>query len=382
MNTKIQPLRKIAVITGSRAEYWLLRPLISKLKASNMLCLMVTGEHLKGPGLEKIKNDQFKVEQTVECLSLDDSYLAMTKAIARGIANFADAFNEHKPDIIVLLGDRYETFAAATAAFTLKIPIAHIHGGELTHGALDDGFRHAISKLANLHFTSHDIYKSRLMRMGADPASVHMVGAIGLDNLFQFKPNSECEFFANYPSLRKNNYFLLTLHSTTRSRESSEIQAEQVCDALNKFPDYQIVITQSNCDPDGILLNKIWSQWADKEKRVHFIPILGDDYLHIAYFSKLVIGNSSSGILEIPYLNRPVLNIGDRQKGRVFPRGVYQADFNAESIIKIINEILTSYSDSEKLYGMPGEISAAIATTLESVPLESLIYGKFYDANE
>ena len=342
--------------------------------------LFVTGEHLLGPGLEKIKTDKFEIKQQVQCLSEDDSYLAMAQAISNGISNFAHAFNQHKPDIVVLLGDRYETFAAAAAAYSLKIPIAHIHGGEVTHGALDDGFRHTISKMSSLHFVCHDVYKNRLINMGEDPDSIYNVGAIGLDNMFEFKPNKNGLAFNEHPFLKTDKYFLLTLHSSTLSTESAENQADELINALKHFPEYKIVATQSNRDPDGLSLNKKWTEWAAKDKNVTFIPILGDDYLHVAHYSELVIGNSSSGVLEIPYLDRPVINIGTRQDGRIFPKGVFCTDFKATDIVDKISLALTRHEKSEKIYGTPGCISEEIYKILSNISTENLIYKKFYDA--
>lgn len=373
-------MNKIALITGSRAEYWLLRPLMLRLKDLQSFMLFVTGEHLLGPGLEKIKTDKFDVKEQIKCLSDGDSYLAMAQAISSGISNFSHAFNQHNPDIIVLLGDRYETFAAAAAAYSLKIPIAHIHGGEVTHGALDDGFRHAISKMSALHFVCHDEYRNRLIRMGENPDNIYNVGAIGLDNLFEFEPNKDGLIFNEHPFLKTDKYFLLTLHSSTLSAESAESQADELISALSRFPEYKIVVTQSNRDPDGILLNNKWLEWTAKNKNVTFIPILGDDYLHVASYSELVIGNSSSGILEIPYLGRPVINIGTRQDGRIFPKGVFCTSFSAVDIVDTIKYALTTYEKSGKIYGTPGSISEKIYRVLSSISTENLIYKRFYDA--
>lgn len=373
-------MNKIALVTGARAEYWLLRPLILKFQNLPSFKLFVTGEHLLGPGLEKIKADNLDIAERIECLSENDSYLAMAQAISRGINNFARVFAKYEPNIIILLGDRYEIFAAASAAYSLKIPIAHVHGGEVTHGALDDGFRHTISKMSALHFVSHDTYRSRLIKMGENPLNVHTVGAIGLDNIFKFEPNKDCIFFNKYPLLKANKYFLLTLHSSTLSGESTETQASEVIKALNMFSDYRIVITQSNRDPDGILLNKKWVEWEEKSKNIIFVPILGDDYLHAAYYSQLVIGNSSSGVLEIPYLDRPVINIGTRQNGRIFPKGVFCTDFNTTNIVNAINCALNNYASSEKVYGIPGHVSESIYNIVSNVSTQPLIYKKFYDA--
>lgn len=365
-------MRKIAAVTGSRAEYWLLRPLLVQLKQAGYLKLLVTGEHLIGPGLNKIREDGFDVYQEIECLS-QDTYLSLVQAIATGQNNFAEAFSTLQPDIIILLGDRYEIFAAAVAAYSLKIPIAHIHGGEITHGALDDGYRHAISKLSHIHFVSHEEYKNRLLRMGEMPEKIYTVGAIGLDHL-----NNITISTPDSPS----NYFLMTLHSSTLGIESPEQQADIVIKALEDFPKYHIIVTQSNSDPGGKILNQKWLNWQRNNLNVTFVDTFGDAYLKIAALSQMVIGNSSSGILEIPYLNRPVLNLGIRQEGRIMPRGVYHAPFEVDTIKQSVQYILENYQGSSKIYGEPGTISDKIFKIITKISLDSLIHKRFFDANE
>jgi UDP-hydrolysing UDP-N-acetyl-D-glucosamine 2-epimerase len=373
-------MRKVAVITSSRADYFLLKPLISQLQKSDNLILLASGEHLIGPGMDKIQNDQFCSVQAVECLPKDDSFLEMTKAIARGVNNFSEVFEQSQQDITLLLGDRFEIFAAATASYALKIPIAHIHGGEVTHGALDDGFRHAISKMANLHFVSHEQYRNRLLRMGEMPERVYTVGAIGLDNIniSQYKDNES--FFKKYSFLENKDYFLFTLHASTLCEEDIETQVAAVIQALDSFnKDFNILVTQSNRDPGGLYLNKKWTEWANQKDSIYFIPILGDDYLTAAFYSKIVIGNSSSGILEVPYLNRPVLNIGNRQEGRIIPKGVYSVGFNVDAIRLSLGKILKTYDESEQVYGTPGQISKRIYDILANTSSNNLIYKKFHD---
>ncbi|MBP6060435.1 MAG: UDP-N-acetylglucosamine 2-epimerase (hydrolyzing) [Candidatus Pacebacteria bacterium] len=373
-------MSKIVVVTGSRAEYWLLRPLLSKLKAAGCLKLLVTGEHLQGPGLEKIRADGFIVDKEVECLLKEDSYLEMGKAISRGISHFSDVFSEIKPNIVVLLGDRYEIFSAAVAAYSLKIPIAHIHGGEVTHGALDDGFRHTISKMAGLHFVSHESYRQRLIKMGENPEKIHTVGAIGLDNLDVSQYENNETFFKKYPFLKNKDYFLLTLHASTRCDENIESQAKAVIQALDSFKNFHVLVTQSNIDPGGLYLNEQWNQWSHQKDNIHFVPILGDDYLVAAAYASVVIGNSSSGILEAPYLNRPVLNLGNRQDGRVMPKGVYTEKFDSEAIQLSLEKILNTYDGSEQVYGAPGQVVSKIYDILTGTFFSNLIYKKFYDA--
>lgn len=376
-------MRKIAIVTGSRADYWLLRSLIKTLCASLPdTMLFVTGEHLKEHGSNQFEDDQLRITSKVNCLSKDDSHLGMANAISEGISQFAAVYTGYKPTLIILLGDRYEILAGALAAYALKIPLAHIHGGEVTHGALDEGFRHAISKMASLHFVSHEAYRRRLIRMGEDPLHIHTVGAIGLDNLKSALSAPATNLWTRYPSLENQNYFLLTLHASTLGYEQYAHQAHCVVQALEMFPDHKIIVTRSNYDPDGYALNKIWEEWAQKNDNVLFMPVLGDDYLSIASFASAVIGNSSSGILEIPYLDTPVVNIGNRQDGRIFPKGVFCVDFDKNQILRAVQDALNYKQKSEKIYGTPGTVTQKICNVLMRVADNELIYKKFYDADE
>ena len=374
-------MHKIAIITGSRAEYWLLRPLIKQLQTILPdTMLFVTGDHLVTPGLDKFKDDNLEITEKAQCLSRGDSYLEMAYAISEGISEFAEIYTKHKPHLIIILGDRYEIYAAASAAYTLKIPIAHLHGGEVTHGSLDDGFRHAISKMASLHFVSHEAYKHRLMRMGEDPARIHIVGAIGLDNLSKKFSKDKEDFWKRYPKLKNQKYFLLTLHASTLGYEAYTYQSDCVIQALETFQNHKIVVTRSNYDPDGYSLNSIWECWSQKNFNVLFLPTLGDDYLPIASFSSAVIGNSSSGILEVPYLDIPVVNIGNRQNGRIFPKGVFCVEFDKNKIISVIHDALNDTLGSEKIYGTPGFVTQDICNVLMKNVSHNLIYKRFYDA--
>ncbi len=372
-------MRKVAIVTGSRADYWLLRPLIYELRDRVSVDIIATGEHLLDNKASQFSKDGLDIHHHVECLSSDDSYLAMTKAISRGVSHFSDTFYELQPEAVILLGDRYETFAAAVASYTLKVPIAHLHGGEVTQGALDDGFRHSISKMASVHFVSHQDYKNRLVRMGEKPESIYTVGAIGLDNMALEMSDNYSEKELDYLPFSHKPYFLLTLHSTTLGNLSVEHQVNSVIKALDRFRGYEIIVTRSNNDPNGRYINEQLQQWSGLNNHVHFIPVLGDKYLEVASNASLVIGNSSSGVLEIPYLNVPVINIGERQQGRVIPKGVFNVEFDAQKISELIEATLRSNVESEKIYGSPGEISSDIANILVKLDLKNYLSKGFYD---
>lgn len=373
-------MSKVVVVTSSRADYWLLRPLMEKLRALGKLELVISGMNLDPQMQAQIHKDGFVIAQSVECTIKQDLHLEVAHAISRGVASFAQVFTKINPELIVLLGDRYEIFAAAIAAYTIGIPIAHIHGGEVTAGALDEGYRHSISKMSHMHFVSHEEYKKRLMRMGEHPANVHLVGAIGLDHLSHVDFSQEPALFNLYPQLRTNDYVLLTLHSSTLVKEDSAASAECIIEALNAFPELSVIITSANNDPGGSIINAKWKEWHSKRANVILAPTLGDDYLKIAKRAKLTLGNSSSGILEIPYLNCPVINIGLRQKGRILPTGVYQCDFDVVQLQETIRKVMFEHKHSHKIYGEPGTISEKIIQVIKQIDSNQLQYKEFFDA--
>jgi GDP/UDP-N,N'-diacetylbacillosamine 2-epimerase (hydrolysing) len=376
-------MSKIAVITGNRADYWLLRPLMSLLQASQRteLSIIATGAHLKDNGLQVIEKDGFKVAAVVECSPQEDTHFSMTQAIATGIHGFASTFQDLSPDLVVLLGDRFETLTAAISAYGQKIPIAHIHGGEVTFGSLDEGFRHAISKFSHIHFVSHQSYADRLIRMGEAPETVHVVGAIGLDNLANLEVKQKDHLLEEL-SLPSGDYILVTLHSSTLDDKPSNERATALIEALDSFKENAILITMSNPDPGGQILNTMWQEWSNQQpERVFLIPTLGDNYLQMVAHAQIVIGNSSSGILEVPYLDTPVINIGKRQEGRVMPDGIIQSDYNATSIRNAIQSCkLGLKSKSSRIYGTPGDVAPKICRVLEATSFNNIIYKKFYDA--
>ena len=378
-------MRKICIVTSNRADYWLLRPLLRRFRDSKSVSLQIiaAGAHLSdefGKTVDFIRSDGFSIDSEVECLPRADDHLAMIDAMSRGVSGFARVFQKLHPDMIVILGDRFEIFAAAQAAYCLKIPIAHLYGGELTQAALDDGFRHANSKFSHLHFVAHPEYKTRLTRMGEQPDRIWVVGTIGIDSMNEFKPVSKLEISQSL-NFDLDKYILLTYHPSTLDDISSDVLPGNVIRALNEFPEYQVLITQSNPDPMGRQLNEIWSRYSKQySKRICFTQTLGDYYLSVVYYSQCVLGNSSSGILEVPYLGKRTINIGKRQLGRIFPTSVLQVNHNVDAIVEAISISLQSATpEPEQIYGKPGTVANAIAEVLEQVSLDGLICKEFYD---
>ncbi|USO01272.1 MAG: UDP-N-acetylglucosamine 2-epimerase (hydrolyzing) [Alphaproteobacteria bacterium] len=369
---------KILLVIGSRADYWLLRNLAKQLQDNKVLVLVTSGECVSENFDQQLEKDGLELFGKINCLSDQDSYLCMTQAISEGIKSFSGILKNVNPKMVVLLGDRYETMASAVAAYSMKIPISHIHGGEVTHGAIDDGYRHAISKLSSFHFVSHEKYKERLLRMGEQPDRVHVVGALGLDNL----PSSlgeSARVLERYNLKNDEDFCVLTYHSETYNEQSIKQQLMSIKSSLLSLKNFKIIITKANSDPGGVLINKVWAEWVKNDKRVKFIPTLGDDFLKLLAKAKFCIGNSSSGIIEIPYLNVPVVNIGNRQEGRIFPRGVFKAGYESDDISAAINRALNFSGPSEKIYKEPGKIGNRVCEFLFSFNLEKSICKKFYD---
>jgi len=378
-------MRKICVVTSNRAEYWLLKPLMQLLKISQSVDLqvVVAGAHLSdafGKTINQVRKDGFTVDATVTCLPESDDEMGMIQAISEGMSNFAKAFKSLQPEIIVILGDRFEIFAAAQSAYCLKIPIAHLHGGELTQAAFDEGFRHANSKFSHLHFVSHPEYKARLMRMGEQPDRIWVTGAIGIDGISEFKPATKSAL-SNVLGFNLEQFILLTYHPSTLDHVPTEIVANNIINALDAFPNYQILITQSNPDPAGRLLNEIWQDYQQKyPKRVCYTQSLGDYYHTAVCHSHCVLGNSSSGILEVPYLGKRVINLGNRQVGRIFPSSVFQVKHDTNDIVNALQRVAElPASEPEQVYGEPGEIASTIVNVLETVSLQNVISKEFYD---
>ena len=333
--------RKVCVVTGSRAEYGILRNLMSAIKSDPDLTLQViaTNQHLsklQGETYQEIERDGFTIDYKVYMADDEapDNANTTAKAISRGVSGFADAFDTLQPDLLLILGDRYEMLAVASTALIYKIPIAHLHGGEITEGAFDDAIRHAITKMSHLHFTSTEAYRKRVIQLGEQPDRVFNVGALGVENVLKndFMSKEEIERSLNF--MISDKCFLCTYHPVTLSNMSSETQVLNLLEALDDYQDYQIIFTYSNSDTNSQIIIKRIQEYVDKNQgRCMFIPSLGQR----RYFSALkhmtaVIGNSSSGIIEVPSFGIPTLDIGDRQKGRIAADSVIHCGYSKEEI--------------------------------------------------
>jgi UDP-N-acetylglucosamine 2-epimerase (non-hydrolysing) len=369
-------LKKIAVFTGTRAEYGLLYWLIEDIQNSRelQLQLLVTGTHLSpefGLTYTQIEADGFAITEKVEMLLSSDSAAGTAKSLGLGVIGFADALARMKPDIIVVLGDRFEALAVAQTALILRIPVAHIHGGEITEGAYDDAIRHAISKLSLLHFTSTEEHRNRVIQLGENPDRVFNVGAIGLDHLKRTQLmniedlSTALQFELDAP------FFLVTYHPVTLATEPVKESFNQLLQALDEFTSHKVVLTYPNADAGGREIIPLLERYASSQpKRVKAIPSLGQTrYLSAVKYADAVIGNSSSGIIEVPSFKVPTVNIGERQRGRAAASSVVQCQPDKVNITKAINTALRkSCDDVINPYGT-GNTSQAIIKQLETSDL-------------
>ena len=302
-----------------------------------------------------------------------------------GIISYAETLNRLKPDLLVGLGDRFELFALSSAALVQNIPIAHIHGGEVTSGAYDDAFRHSITKMSHLHFSSTETYKKRIIQLGENPKSVFNVGAIGLDNIKKIKLLSKSELEESLSFKLDKPFFIVTFHPVTLENNSAEKQVIELIEAFEKFQSHKVIFTKPNADNDSRIIIKLIDEFVVYNKdRVKAFESLGQlKYLSTLKFAEMMIGNSSSGIIEMPYFKKPTINIGDRQKGRIFPKSVIQCEPKSKSIVEAVNRGLDKRfkEDIKKeanIYG-EGKTAERIKKIIMSSDLTKLIKKGFYD---
>ena len=356
-------MRKICVITGTRAEFGLLRPLIELIANDNelQLQLIATGMHLSpefGYTLNEITEAGFMVDKKVECLLSSDSSIGVSKTIALAISGFADALAELTPDLVVVLGDRTEILGAVIATAMANIPIAHLHGGETTEGAYDEAIRHSITKFSHLHFTSTEAYRKRVIQLGEHPDTVFNVGAIGLDAIKKLPLLDKASFEQAIGFKLKERNILITYHPVTLEKEAPIETFENILTALDELTDTALIFTHANSDKNGRIINKMITEYVSnhKDKAVEFKSLGQLRYLSALQYVDFVIGNSSSGILEVPAFYIPTINIGDRQKGRICNESVINSNNSLEDIKKSITFALDKtfrekIQQQELLYG-------------------------------
>jgi UDP-hydrolysing UDP-N-acetyl-D-glucosamine 2-epimerase len=384
-------VRRICVVTGTRAEYGLLYWLMREISDSPDMQLQViaTAMHLEpefGHTVDQIRQDGFTVDVEVPMDLTSDSPVAIARSSGRAVAGLADAFERLKPDIVVLLGDRFETLAAATACALMRIPIAHIHGGEISEGAIDDAMRHAITKLSHLHFVAAAPFRDRVIQMGEAPERVFMVGAPGLDHL-ERKPLPDRKAVSERVSLDLDRpMFLITYHPATLGGLDPVAALEELLAALDRYPDAALVFTKANADAGGRAINARLTRYvASRPDRAVLVASLGHEYYLAALKqAAVVIGNTSSGIIEAPAAGAPTVNIGIRQEGRLRSQSVIDCPDERGAIAAAIEVALAPamrkvLATQQPAYGRAGNASRAIFERLRSVDLDGILLKSFHD---
>lgn len=383
--------RKICIITGTRAEYGLLYWLMKEIVADADLHLQVvaTGMHLSpefGLTYQQIEADGLTIDAKVEMLLSSDSPVGIAKSMGLGVIGFADALDRLKPDMLVVLGDRFEILAAAQVAMVARIPIAHIHGGEATEGLVDEAIRHAVTKMAHLHFTAAEPYRKRVIQLGESPARVFNTGAIGLDNLTRLclLNRSDLENALDF-KLNPAPVILCTYHPVTLNEDDAGYSLRELFKALDRLLDARVVFTKGNADTGGRVINQMIDDYASKNPgRVAAFTSLGQvRYLSLLREADLVLGNSSSGIIEAPTARTPTVNIGDRQRGRLKAPSIIDCAESADAITVAIEKALSPEfqkvaTEGKTFYG-EGGVSKRIKIILKATRLDGILLKRFHD---
>jgi GDP/UDP-N,N'-diacetylbacillosamine 2-epimerase (hydrolysing) len=383
--------RKICVVTGTRAEYGLLRWVMQGIKDAPELTLQIvaTGMHLSpefGLTYRDIEQDGFHIDRKVEILTSSDTSVGIAKSMGLGLIGFADVFHELKPDLILVLGDRFEIFSAVSAALVARIPVAHLHGGETTSGAYDEALRHSITKMSHLHFIAAEEYRQRVLQLGEQPEQIFLVGSLGVENIKRLNllSREELEDSLGFKLGKKN--LLITFHPVTLDQSSAEEQMSELLAILGELNGTELIFTMPNADNGGRGLIKMIESFVEKHSNAHAFISLGQlRYLSCMSHVDAVVGNSSSGLLEAPSFKIGTINIGDRQHGRLQASSVINCAPSREAIKEALNKLYSSNFQSRlqeviNLYGDgDGDASCKIIKIISSFNLQELPKKIFYD---
>ena len=381
--------RKICIITGTRADYGLLRWVMQGIKDDQYLTLQIiaTGMHLSpefGLTYREIENDGFQIDRKVEMLTSSDTSVGIAKSMGLGMIGFADALSELSPDLIVVLGDRFEIFSAVSAALVARIPVAHLHGGELTEGAFDDALRHSITKMSHLHFVAAEEYRERVIQLGEQPDRVFLVGGLGIDNIKSLKLLDRAALEASLDFKLGPKNLLITFHPVTLETATAAEQMAELLGALAELEDTQFIFTMPNADTDGRVLIRMVEEFVVQHSNACAFTSLGQ----LRYLSSIahvdgVVGNSSSGLAEVPSFNKGTINIGDRQRGRIQAKNVINCDPTRKSILAALDKLYSPDFQKEMCevknpYG-DGGASGKVVETIKNYTFDDIVKKSFYD---
>lgn len=381
---------RIGVVTGTRAEYGLLKPLIQNIEKDERLelYLIVTGAHLEqrfGYTCQEIEEDGFHISRKIDMCLASDTPRGICISISEEFKGMAKAFDHSDIDLLILLGDRYETLACALAATVFHIPIAHIHGGEITEGAMDNSFRHAITKMSCIHFASTEAYAKRMIQMGEQPASVYNVGAIGTENIKHMRFMEQEELSGKFTELFSGNYMMVTYHPVTLDGHPAGEQMETLLEILLEHPEYNYIFTYANADQGGAAINSAIDKFVSGNTNAAAFKSMGQiGYLSALKSACAVVGNSSSGIIEAPSFHIPTINIGDRQRGRICGKSVIHCKNGLQEIReafrKAVNpEFRRKCQDYKNPYEGTNTCDAILTAIKKALEQGISLQKKFYD---
>lgn len=377
------------MVSGSRAEYGLLRWVMQGIKDDPGLTLQViaTGMHLSesfGLTYKEIERDGFKIDFKVNSLSSVDSSVGIAESMSAGLSGCANAFSRLEPDVILVLGDRFEIFSAVAAALVAKIPVAHLHGGEITSGAFDDAFRHSITKMSHLHFVATEEYRNRVIQLGEDPNKVFLVGGLGVDSIKKHKLLSKEELEKELSIEFGDKSLVVTFHPVTLDGESGKQQMRELLNALSVLDDTTLIFTMPNADPGGQVIMKMIEEFVTNRTNARVFASLGQvRYLSCIAHVDGVVGNSSSGLAEVPTFRKGTINIGDRQLGRLQAKSIINCPPKESAILDAIDKLYSSnfqasLAETTNPYGEEGA-SEKIINILKSIALEGIVKKTFFN---
>lgn len=385
--------RKICVITGSRAEYGILRPLLDEIKkdAAIRLQLIATGMHLSrefGLTYRDIERDGFRIDKKIGILQDSDTPPSILKSMGLAMSGFAEAYERLRPDIIVVLGDRFEIFSMVSAAHVIGVPVAHISGGELTEGSMDNAFRHSITKMSHLHFTSTETYRKRVIQLGENPKVVFNVGALNIDSIKRSKLLTKKQLEKGLNFRFKERNLLVTFHPATLGHDSSVLQFKCLLEVLGEMKNTGVIFTKANADPGGRAINSLIDNYVSARpfRSVAFASMGQLKYISTMQFVDAVVGNSSSGIVEAPSFGIGTINIGDRQEGRIKAESIIDCGPKKAAIKSSIKKLYSREFQGllktiKSLYGKGGA-AIKIKNILKNHGLKGILRKKFYNIRQ